>query len=297
MADDRRFSLLTALSRRQFVVGGASLVSALGSTTGLAAGPAPVRFGLTPVFLNNDIQLLDLLRSYLQQETGLSVELVTRRTYQEVTTLLVSGQLDAAWICGYPYIQFRSALELVAIPEWNGKPLYQSYLIVAADHNVRTLTELGGGIHAFSDPDSNSGFLATRSLMFEQGLDPETFFRRTLFTYGHRNVIRAVASGLAQSGSVDGYVWEVMLELEPGLVSRTRVLHRSDWFGFPPIATSRKLAQTEKTNTLRQALIAMPDNAAGREILGMLKLTGFQKPQSEIFDGIANMVTRLRGVL
>lgn len=297
MEDDTRLSSVTGMSRRHFVVGGASFMFAAGSTTGLAATPAPIRFGLTPVFLNNDIQLLDLLRSYLERETGFAVELVTRRTYQEVTTLLVSGQLDAAWICGYPFIQFRNELSLLAIPQWKGKPLYQSYLIVMDNRDVRSLLELGGDIHAFSDPDSNSGFLATRSLMFGQGLDPETFFRKTLFTYGHRNVIRAVASGLVQSGSVDGYVWEVMLELEPELVSRTKVLNRSDWFGFPPVATSRKLAETAKTIALQRALVGMPDNAAGREILGMLKLTGFQMPQSEIYDGIANMVARLRGVL
>lgn len=37
--------------------------------------------------------------------------------------------------------------------------------------------------------------------------------------YGHRNVIGAVALGLVQSGSVDGYDWEVMREIEPELVS------------------------------------------------------------------------------
>ncbi len=68
-------------------------------------------------------------------------------------------------------------------------------------------------------PDSNSGFLVTRALLAENRFLPGGFFSRTFFTYGHRNVIRAVASGLAQSGSVDGYVWEVMREIEPELVT------------------------------------------------------------------------------
>jgi ABC-type phosphate/phosphonate transport system substrate-binding protein len=223
--------------------------------------------------------------------------LVTRRTYQEVTSLLVSGQLDAAWICGYPYIQFRNDLELVAIPEWKGKPLYQSYLIVASNRTAKTIADLQNDIHAFSDPDSNSGYLVTRTLMFEQGLDPETFFRKTLFTYGHRNVIRAVGSNLAQSGSVDGYVWEVMLELEPELVSQTKVIRRSEWLGFPPIATSRKIANSESTRALRAALIGMPDNPQGREVLHLLRLSGFRPPEETIYDGIAEMVSRLSGVL
>ena len=54
------------------------------------------------------------------------------------------------------------------------------------------------------------------------GYKPERFFRQVFFTYGHRNVVRAVASGLAKSGSVDGYVYEVLREVEPALVDATR---------------------------------------------------------------------------
>lgn len=297
MSEDRRSSFAIALSRRRFIAGGACVPLAIGLSRASGSTLPTLRFGLTPVFLNNDIQLLDALKIYLVAATGHSVELVTRRTYQEVTSLLVSGQLDAAWICGYPYIQYRDDLELVAIPAWNGKPYYQSYLIVAADRDAETILDLRGDIHAFSDPDSNSGFLVTRTLMFEHGLVPDVFFRKTLFTYGHRNVIRAVAANLAQSGSVDGYVWEVMLELEPALVSKTRVLRRSQWLGFPPIATSRKIAGTEKALVLQKALVEMAASPQGREVLGMLRLTGFEMPQEKAFDGIAGMVAQLRGVL
>ena len=64
----------------------------------------------------------------------------------------------------------------------------------------------------FQIPTPNSGFLVTRALLAEHKLLPAGFFSRTFFTYGHRNVIRAVGSRLAQSGSVDGYVYEVMRE-------------------------------------------------------------------------------------
>lgn len=256
-----------------------------------------IRFGLTPVFLTNDLELLNALQAYLEKETGYAIELITRRTYQEVTALLVSGQLDAAWICGYPFVQYREQLELVAVPDWNGKPLYQSYLIVATDRSATTFEDLSGDIHAFSDPDSNSGYLVTRTLLFERGLDPEVFFRKTMFTYGHRNVIRAVASGLAQSGSVDGYVWEVMREIEPDLVARTRPLRKSEWLGFPPVATSRALARTPRITALKTALLSMAAKGEGQKVLRMLRLTGFEAADPGVFDGIAAKVAMLRGVL
>ena len=268
--------------------------------SGGLAGAQPhqaIRFGLTPVFLTNDLELLNALQAYLAAETGYEIELITRRTYQEVTALLVSGQLDAAWICGYPFVRYRDDLELVAVPDWNGKPLYQSYLIVSSERDAASVDELAGDIHAFSDPDSNSGYLVTRTLLFERGLDPEVFFRKTMFTYGHRNVIRAVASGLAQSGSVDGYVWEVMREIEPELVNRTRPLRKSEWLGFPPVATSKALAHSHRIDALAGALLSMARKEEGQRVLGMLRLTGFEDGDPGVFDGIAAKVAMLRGVL
>ena len=120
------------------------------------------------------------------------------------------------------------------MPVWNGRPLYQSYLIADAGRNATSIDALAGDIHAFSDPDSNSGYLVTAAELAGKGYKPERFFRQVFFTYGHRNVVRAVASGLAQSGSVDGYVYEVLREVEPALVGATR------WCGARTGSDSRR---------------------------------------------------------
>src|SRR6185295_18418504 len=128
-----------------------------------ARSQEPIRFGLTPVFLTNDLELLNKLKAYLSRKTGTEVHLVQRRTYEEITALLVSAQLHAAWICGYPYVAYRDQLSLIGVPVWRSNPLYQSYIIVAEGRTVATIDELKGDVHAFSDPNSNSGFLVTSS--------------------------------------------------------------------------------------------------------------------------------------
>jgi phosphonate transport system substrate-binding protein len=255
----------------------------------LFAASEPFRFGLTPVFLSNDLELLGHLRAYLEAKLGGPVELVSRRTYQEITALLLSGQVHAAWICGYPFVQFRDELELVATPSWQGAPLYRSYLITSTGRNVGW-EGLRGDIHAFSDPDSNSGFLVTAALLAENRLLPDQFFSRHFFTYGHRNVIRAVASGLARSGSVDGYVWDVMRQIEPDLVGRTEIVRQSELLGFPPVATARALGSDKQIALLRTALLSMQRDPAGRRVLDMLRLDGFVATDASHFDTIAAKV-------
>ncbi|ALA19099.1 MULTISPECIES: PhnD/SsuA/transferrin family substrate-binding protein [Chelatococcus] len=279
--------------RRRVLAAAAAVLLARGAQAGEAAPAGQIRFGLTPVFLNNDLELLGRLQGYLERATGHPVSLITRRTYQEITALLTTRQIDAAWICGYPFVTHRSELQLVAVPLWRSRPLYQSYVIVGSDSEARDVSDLAGGIHAFSDPDSNSGFLVTRALLAEMGLRPERFFARAFFTYGHRNVIRAVASGLAGSGSVDGYVYEVMAQIEPELTGRTRVLRRSEWLAFPPVAAPRTPLDEIRLAKLAEALLAMPAHLDGRAVLAMLRLDGFAREEASLFDAIAAKVDLL----
>ncbi len=255
-----------------------------------AQGMQTIRFGLTPVFLTNDIDLLEKLKRYLSVATGRNVELVQRRTYQEVTSLLISGAIDAAWICGFPFVKNREELSLIAVPVWNGKPLYQAYVIAGQDSRERSFKDLQGDIHAFSDPDSNSGFLVTRALLTSIGEKPETYFSKTFFTYGHRNVVRAVASGLADSGSVDGYVWEVMAKREPKLVGQTRVIRKSEWLGFPPVACRRQSIGQDNIKVLIEAFNKMDETNEGRFVLNLLGLDSFGTYPASLYDGIAEKV-------
>ena len=272
-----------------------ALAAALMCPSRLASAATPIQFGLTPVFLTNDLELLTKLQSYLKRKCASEVNLVQRRTYEEITSLLLSGQLDAAWICGYPFAQYHSDLGLVAVPLWRKQPLYQSYIVVRRDRQADSLDDLKGDIHAFSDPNSNSGYLVTAALLAEHYEKPDTFFGKTFFTYGHRNVVRAVASGLAQSGSVDGYVWEVMAQLEPDLTSQTRVLRKSEELGFPPVACLRKNIRTDRISLLRSALLDMSTELEGQNILNLLRLDGFAVEPDNLFDTIAAKMNLVRG--
>jgi phosphonate transport system substrate-binding protein len=280
------------LTRRRLIVAGAA--AGLSFRFIKARAEAPVSFGLTPVFLDSDVQLLAQLQAYLSERIGRPVNLVKRRTYQEITALLLSEQLDAAWICGFPLVQYLDRLALVAVPLYRGQPLYQSYLIVGADRPFASFENLRGTVHAFSDPDSNSGFLVTRHLLTTMKERPESFFSRFFFTYGHRNVVRAVASGLADAGSVDGYVWDIMREIEPGLTSATRVIRKSELLGFPPVACNIRHRDSEAVRAVRQALVAMPESDAGRALLATLRLDGFIPGEIGLFDGIARMYQEVR---
>lgn len=278
-------------TRRAALLGAAALAA-----PGLRAQTSQAfRFALTPVFLDNDAAVIAALRSALAAGMDQEIDLVQRRTYQEITGALLDGSVDAAWTCGYPYLQHRSDLALLGAPVWRGKPLYQSYLIVGAQDPARALIDLRGGTHGFSDPDSNSGFLVTASDLARMGETPEGFFSRTIFTYGHRNVVRAVAGGLTRSGSVDGYVWEALAATEPELTARTKVIGRSEWLGFPPFVARRDRAREPSLMACRATLLNLSETPEGRSALQLLFLDGVVPVEESLFAGIAARIAAIGG--
>lgn len=252
-----------------------------------AQGATPFRFALTPVFLDNDAGVILALRTALATAMGREIELVQRRTYQEITGALLDGSVDAAWTCGYPFLQHQEELSLLGVPVWRGAPLYQSYLIVAAEDSATQLADLAGGAHAFSDPDSNSGYLVTASDLARMNTSPDAFFSRAIFTYGHRNVVRAVAGGLTRSGSVDGYVWEVLNSVEPRLTAQTRVISRSEELGFPPFVARSDRMQEEGVAACALALQGLDATDQGKDVLRLLFLDSVTPADPSLFDGIA----------
>ena len=287
-SDRQRIPFSAMVNRRQVLASGVGTVFGILTGAAIRQGHAsnPFRLGLTPVFLDNDALVINALRDGLQESLGVSVEMEQRRTYKDVTGMLLEGRLDAAWLCGYPYLQHEKELDVVAVPLWHGRPLYRSYLIVSADDPARGLADLEGDLHAFSDPDSNSGFLVTASDLARIGRRPESFFNRTIFTYAHRNVVRAVSSGLARSGSVDGYVWEVLATMEPQMTRRTKVISKSEWLGFPPICARRDRARAPDLAAFRKAMLGLRSLPAGRTALDLLQLDGMVPATPGLFDGI-----------
>ena len=108
---------------------------------------APLKVGLTKVFVDDQMAFINAWRSYVEARLKRPVDFLQRQTYREIVDPLREGRLEFAWICGYPYVRHRDQLKLVAVPLFEGEPLYRSYLIVSAsDTATRTLDDLRGKV-------------------------------------------------------------------------------------------------------------------------------------------------------
>jgi phosphonate transport system substrate-binding protein len=252
-----------------------------------------VAFGTTAVFLDNEISLLERWSRQLGDVCSTDVRFVQRNSYREIDDLLAENRLDVAWVCGFPYVTHPLTMRLMAIPDYQRQPLYRSYLIVPkTDTHTTHITQLWDCVFAFSDPQSNSGFLVPTTELIRAGIRPTRFFKKSFFTYAHRKVVDAVTSGLADAGEIDGYVYDTIEKQYPERTRDVRVAWRSPQYGFPPIVARRSLDE-ESFLHIQRALLGMKDRPDGRDVLQRLNLDGFVPDDDKVFDGIRRLVAIL----
>lgn len=276
------------MNRKSFLrLSGAALLTGL--NTDARSQAAALRIGLTSVILADQAAFLARWSGYLTNRLNNPVSFVARESYQDVLDLLFKGQLDAAWICGYPYVRHRQQLQLLAVPLYGGRPLYQAYLIRARQSTpvIRSWSDLKDKVLVYSDPLSNSGWLVAQVQLNAAGLALNDL-KKSFFAHSHRNVAEAVAARLADAGSIDGYVWETMRQQGMAAVEQTEVVWKSGLFGFPPIVV-RNNAKHPKTQALQSILLAMQNDTEGQKLLKALNLTGFEPGTPSLFASIGDM--------
>jgi phosphonate transport system substrate-binding protein len=235
-------------------------------------------------------QLLD----YIARNIGRDVQFIQRKTYGEINELLGKGQIDLAFICSGPYVTGKEkyGFELLATPEVQKSHFYQSYLIVNKASQFKGLEELRGQVFAFTDPDSNTGKLVPTYWLSQMAERPETFFSKTIYTYSHDNSILAVAKSLVDGAAIDSLIWEYYHRKNPVFTSKTRIIHKSEPYGIPPIVASAFLASDLK-NRVRQVLFSMHRDPGGQKILSELMIDRFTPTQDAWYDSIRDMELKI----
>jgi phosphonate transport system substrate-binding protein len=229
----------------------------------------------------------------LEPKLEVEIELVQRRTYQEVNELLANGQLDAALVCtgGYVDLERRSpgAVEVVAVPVVHGRTTYQSYIIVPAASSARQLSDLSGKRFAFTDELSLSGFGYPSHLLAEMGADTGDFFGSVTFTHSHDRSIDAVAKAVVDGAAVDSLVYEALVRASPEIGAATRVIHRSPPYGVAPVVVSTRIDPRRRA-AIRDALLQLHHDPEARAALELVGFDRFSPPVPEQYAGAAALL-------
>ncbi len=255
-------------------------------------GTVPLRVAIAAVISpKGTIESYSPFLKYLETKLNRPVDLIQRRTYLEINSLIEHGEVDLAFVCTSAYVQGRDTfgMELLVAPRVNGETIYHSLLIVPVNSTAQSMVDLRGKVFAFTDPISLSGRVYPTFLVHQLGATPETFFARTFYTYSHDEAIRAVVNGLADGAAVDSLVYEFAVRRDPSLKEKLRVIHKSPAFGVPPVVVS-PLIRPQVKMELQSLLLSMVDDPAAQQALASIGVDRFVPVSDELYESARQLM-------
>ena len=195
---------------------GCTLLSAAAQTTPLKLG-----VGLFQPDRERNDATYKPLAQYLAAKLGRPVELRTVDTWEGLAKSLANGETDLALMgpWGYVLANHAARAQVVSTILYDGKPEYFALMITHPESGIKTVADLKGKTFAFGDKGSTSGYLIPLHYFMTQGIDPDTYFSKVLYTK-HQAIETQVAAGQLDAGA--DYNRNRNAMIEQGLIKAER---------------------------------------------------------------------------
>jgi phosphonate transport system substrate-binding protein len=256
-----------------------------------SAAEPPIKIGVASMITPVDaVKYYQSIIDYIGEQINQPVQMVHRRTYEEMDSLLEQGEVDVAFICSAPYVRNREkfGVELLVAPSVNGRPIYHSYIIVHKDSPLKSFADLKGKVFAFTDPKSNTGKLYPAYLLNTLHSSPDRYFKRHMYSYSHNKSIELVAKRVVDGAAVESLVYEYMIKTGSPYARQTRIIKRSPPYGTPPVVVTKDVNPALR-DRIRDAFLNMNKNEKGKAILDAMMIDGFVRIADTAYDPIRKM--------
>lgn len=264
-------------------------------STSSASHPANIPFVVSGV-VSDSSGAKDIQRflEYLRQKSDLDLKIYYANNYDKLSSLMRKNPVSVGWTCGAPFVRDhkRDQQQLISIPLFHNKPLYHSLIITSKKNKQKKLADFKGHIFAYSDPLSNSGYLAPAILLKRQGIDINQHFSLMINTGNHENSIIALLNGLADVAAIDEYIWVQYIKKYPQTLNQLYEIERNGPYPFTPIVAGKGLP-SRTLKKIRSILLDMSEDKTGKNILDKLGLDGFIYKPPSFYLPIQKMLNEL----
>ena len=225
----------------------------------------------------------------LQKETGLHFKTSVATSYAAVIEAMGAGKVDIGWLATFSYVLAKNKydVELLLVVQRFGSPFYRGQIMVRADSGINSLENLQGKRFAFVDPASTSGHLYPKTLLLSKGLDPKTFFSKTIFAGSHNAVVLSIYKGEVDGGAAYDGSRAAVAKSYPDVFDKIKVLAYTKEIPNDTVSVRKELPADLKVR-LRNGLKKISDSPEGSKVLkrlygisGLMDLDGLFDPVRE----------------
>lgn len=209
----------------------------------MAAPPLKLGVGLFQPDKDKNDATYRPLAAYLSQKLGREVELRTVDSWEGLAKSLASGETDLALMgpWGYVLANQQAGAQVISTILYDGKPEYFGIMVTHPDSGIKSPKDLKGHTFAFGDKGSTSGYLIPLHYFMTQGIDPDTYFSKVLYT-SHQAIETQITRGALDAGA--DYNRNRNAMIEQGLIKadQSRIIWQSAPLPNDAFAVSSVLA-------------------------------------------------------
>lgn len=227
------------------------------------------------------------LINYISDKVGYPIYIKQKKTYEEVNELLENGEVDFAFICSGAFIgeYKKGEIKLLVAPEIDSAIHYHAYIITQKDSEIERFENFKNKSFAYTDPLSNTGRFYPLKKIILLNEDENTFFKKTVYTYGHDISIQMVNRGIIDGASVHGLIYEYLAVYHPERVENIKIIEKSEEFGMPPVVMPATLSQ-KKRKTYKEVFLNIHNDSVGKIILDKLLIDKFVLVSDTIYNSV-----------
>jgi len=228
------------------------------------------------------------LAKYLSEKLGRPVELRTVDTWEGLAKSLANGETDLALMGPWGYVLANNSAkaQVVSTILYDGKPEYFGLMVTHPGSGIDSVADLKGKTFAFGDKGSTSGYLIPLHYFQTQGIDPETYFSKVIYT-SHQAIETQVTAGQLDAGA--DYNRNRNAMIEQGLIKadKSKIIWTSPPLPNDAFAVSAALYKDKAFVTqLQSALTAIGPLLATEPKLLPAHYTGFVSKDNAFYKPI-----------
>lgn len=228
------------------------------------------------------------LAQYLSAKLNRPVELRTVDSWEGLAKSLANGETDMALMgpWGYVLANNEAGAQAVSTILYEDRPEYFAMIVTHPQSGINTIADLRGKTFAFGDKGSTSGYLIPLHFFMTQGITPEKYFRKVLYTK-HQAIEMQVAQGVLDAGADYNRNRDAMIA--QGLIKpeQSKIIWQSEPLPNDAFAVSKALYADKKFVTqLQEALEAVGAALKGSPELLPAHYTGFVTRDNTFYKSI-----------
>ena len=244
----------------------------------LGSAENPLRMMFVP---SGDAQMIlkggEEIAQLLQKTTGLHFKTSVATSYAAVIEAMGAGKVDVGWLATFSYVlaHDKYGVELLLVVQRFGSPFYRGQIMVLADSGIADLAGLKGKRFAFVDPASTSGHLYPKTLLLSKGVDPEHFFKKSVFAGSHNAVVLSIYKGEVDGGAAYDGSRSTVAKIFPDVFDKVKVIAYTKEIPNDTVSVRKKLPEDLKL-IIRDGLKQISRSPEGSKVLKKLYgISGF----------------------